>query len=184
MASAGHKFIAHTKSLSPRAQSNGSGFGLPPHPLEVRPGQRFWPRSGQRKVEFVVRSLKGGQAVVRQDGSTATATASLARLLAARDDDDQGRWYQFQGFVPRRYATLAMVYALDDRAVTLCVPEWHPRRPVHLFRSLLPAGAAAPGAWLALTCDLSAPSAARLQPARLLAVDAPPAGTFHPPRLD
>jgi hypothetical protein len=182
MGSAGHKFIAHTKSLSPRAQNNGAGYGLPPHPLAVRPGQRFWPRSGTSKRELTVRAIKGDRIVGRHDGATAAVTVARSRLLLARDDG-QGRWFQFQGFVSRRYPTVAHVHAVDERLATLCVPEWHPRRPVRIFRALLPAHADVPGAWLTLVCDLSAPSAARLQPARLAVAEPPSPAAVHAPQL-
>lgn len=181
MGSPGHKFIAHTKALSPRASVSGAGFGLPPHPLDIRPGQRFFPRAGRARAGFDVARVRGEKVTVKREDGT-TATLSRARLLAV-GPDGQGRAYQFLGFLPRRYRSVAYVAAVDERDAILCLPEWHPGRPVRYFPSLLPAGADAPGAWLTVRCDLSAHSGARLQLADLAATPEPEPGTVHRPAL-
>ena len=184
MGAPGHKFIAHTKALSPRAGAASNAYGLPPHPLQARPGQRYWARTGTRRAAFDLERVTAAQAVGRRESGGVAVSITLPRLLAVRDEDDQGRWYQFLGHRPRRYRkTLAHVVVRDERLAVLCVPEWHPRRPVLLFASLLPDGARDPGAWMTLTCDLSAPSGARLQPADLTPCAAPDPATVHAPAL-
>lgn len=182
MGSSGHKFIAHTKALSPRASASGGGFGLPPHPLEIRTGQRFFPRSGERRVAFDVVRVRGDKVTIRREDGALVRALGLARLLAV-GSDGQGKAYQFLGFLPRRYRTVAYVAAVDERDAVLCLPEWHPGRPVRYFPALLPEGARAPGAWITVRCDLSAPSGARLQLADLAAAPAPAPGTVHVPAL-
>jgi len=179
MGSAGHKFIAHTKGLSPRVGAATDAYGLPPHPLQARPGQRYWSRTGSRRAAFDVKRVAGDQAHGQREAGGVNVTVTLPRLLAVRDEDDQGRWYQFLGCLPRRYKTFAQVVDRDERLAVLCVPEWHPRRPALLFTRLLPPGADAPGAWVGLTCDLSAPSGSRLQPSGLVAVAPPDATVCH-----
>jgi hypothetical protein len=105
---------------------------------------------------------------------------SLSRLLALRDDG-QGLDYQFQGFKPRRYSTVAFVWSLLGADAILCLPEWHPRRPVRIPARLLPDLGQGEGVWLSLTCDLSASSAGRLQPADLHPAE--PDFCFAPPAL-
>jgi hypothetical protein len=183
MASSGHRFIAHTKALSPRVGAANAAYGLPPHPLSARPGQRFWARTGKRKVAFAVRRVTATHAVVQREDDAAATSITLPRLIAVRADDDQGRWYQFLGYKPRRYRTLAQVVARDDRLAVLCLPEWHPRRPALLFARLLPVGAEQPGRWLSLVADLSAAAGGPLQPADLTACPAPDPQAVHRPDL-
>ena len=180
MGGSGHAFISHTKGLSPASQVKDAGYGSPPHPLDARRGQRFWPREGRRKRPFAIKRIDGTHAIgVRLDGNGETVRVSLARLLEPREDG-QGLHYQFHGFSPSRYATWAQVWRVDDRQAVLCVPEWHPGRPVRLPKRLVPGTA---GAWLRLRCDLSAPTAARLEPSDLT-VDADPGpATVHRPSL-
>jgi hypothetical protein len=181
MASAGHAFISHTKGLSPRAQVKDGGYGSPPHPLAVRPGQRYWPRRGGRKVPLLVRRVAGEHAHgVRLDDSAAPVRIPLTRLLSARADG-QGRSYQFQGFASRRYTTQAYVCWREEDRVVLCLPEWHPLRPVSIFASLVPADARREGAWLSLRCDLAAPNASRLQLADLTPGGDPGPDLVHRP---
>jgi hypothetical protein len=163
MGSAGHAFIAHTKALSPLAQCKDGGYGPPPHPKTVRIGQRYWPRIGTSRDLLVVRRLDSDRAVVGtlRDRRSVRRIA-VSRLLEVREDS-QGRYYQFQGFSPRRYTTGAYVRAIQGGEAELCVPEWHPGRAVRVPARLLPAAAQVPGAWLCADCDLSASSAARLQ---------------------
>jgi hypothetical protein len=161
MGSSGHAFIAHTKALSPRAQLKDGGFGLPPHPVAVRPGQRYWPRSGRGREVWTVRRIEGEDVILEGAGHVQKRLRS-DRLLGVRDDG-QGRYFQFQGFAPKRYATFACVVSLSEEGAVLCLPEWHPRRPVPFPVRLLPPTARAASAWLSVHCDLSASSAGRLQ---------------------
>lgn len=184
MGSSGHAFLAHTKALSPAASARDGGWGAPPHPLEVRPGQRYWPRAGRRKRVFVVKRVSGEAVVVqRLDGAEERGRVTRARLLAVRDDG-QGRHYAFGGCVPRRYASHATVAAIDGEEAVLVVPEWHPARPVRMPLRLLPLGSATPGAWFRVDADLGAPSAARLQLSGFTAVADPGAERVHRPRWE
>jgi hypothetical protein len=183
MGSSGHAFIAHTKALSPAAQPKDGGYGPPPHPVTVRSGQRYWPRAAHRREVLVVQRAERERIIMgRLDTRRALVRVTPARLLAVRPDG-QGQHYQFQGFSPRRYATWAYVWSIDDREATLCLPEWHPRRAVHLPARLLPAEGRRVGAWLRARCDLSASSAGRLQVADLFAAAEPEAGSVMAPAL-
>jgi hypothetical protein len=184
MGSVGHKFIAHTKALSPRAQSKDGGYGSPPHPRIVRTGQCYWPRSARRRDVLIVRRVLDERVMLdRLDRREAPVRLSRARLLVVRADG-QGRYYQFQGFLPRRYPTTAYVWSVSDTEAVLCLPEWHPSRPVRLPPRLLPADALTAGSWLRLRCDLSASSAGRLQVADLVAAPEPAVDSIAPPALD
>lgn len=184
MGSAGHKFISHTKALSPAASVSDGGYGLPPHPLIARPGQRYWPRRGRRRRPFVIRRIAGDQALgVRLDGNREKVRVSIARLLTRRDDG-QGQHYQFVGFTSRSYATHACVVGVEDGEAVLCFPEWHPRRRVYLFLSLVPEPARVAGAWLSLRCDLAASSGARLQPNTIEPAEDPGPGLIERPALE
>jgi hypothetical protein len=184
MGSPGHAFIAHTKALSPRAQAKDGGYGPPPHPHAVRPGQRYWPRSARRRDVVTVKRVDFEQVVMGRPGGHGgpPIRITVARLLAVRADG-QGRHYQFQGFVPRRYVTYAYVLSVADSEAVLCLPEWHPARAVCLLPRLLPDDGRVAGAWLRLRCDLSASSAGRLQPADLVTSAAPEPG-FPAPAWD
>jgi hypothetical protein len=182
--SAGHAFISHTKALSPSSQVKDAGYGLAPHPLAARPGQRFWPRGGRRRRPFVIRRVHRQHGLgVRLDGNREPVRVSLARLLEVREDG-QGRHYQFHGFTSRRYDTWAQVCRIEDGQAVLCVPEWHPRRPVRLPVSLVPEPGRSAGVWLRLRCDLSAPTAARLEPSDLTPGYDPGPGTVRRPSID
>lgn len=182
MGSTGHAFIAHTKALSPRAQVRVGGE-LPPHPLAVRPGQRFWPRHAKQRRPFVVRRVDGGRAAGdRLDGQGERVTSSVSSLLATRADG-QGRYFQFQGFVSRVYMTYAWVVEVGESQAILCLPEWHPQAPVTLFASLVPEAARHPGAWLRLSCDLSAAYPARLAPRDLVPAEDPGPDLIHRPAV-
>ena len=162
----------------------GRGYGPPPHPLGVRAGQRYWPRAASVREVLVVARVAGGRAsVTAVENRRVRRSLAVARLLAIRADG-QGRHYQFQGFLSRRYRAHAYVWALEDREAVLCVPEWHPSRPVRLPARLLPASAVYAGAWVFASCDLSASSAARLQLADLVSTTEPPACAVHPPALE
>jgi|ERR1700733_3789312 len=168
MGSPGHAFIGHTKALSPAPQTKDGGYGPPPHPLVLRPGQRFWPRTATRRELLVIRKCDEKRATLSRVGDTSLAAvrASVPRLLQTRADG-QGRHYQFHGFVPRRYSTFAYVWSISGAQAVLCLPEWHPRRPVRFPARLVPEPARWQGAWLHLTCNLAASSAARLAPSDL-----------------
>jgi hypothetical protein len=167
MGSAGHAFIAHTKALSPRAQHKDGGYGAPPHPLVARAGQRYWARTATRRTVLLVQRVERERVVLQRLGEKGPSTRITIRRLLEVREDGQGRHYQFQGFTPRRYKTHACVCRIEDSDAILCLPEWHPRRPVRLPLRLLPPPAQAENAWLELRCDLGASSAARLQPSDL-----------------
>jgi hypothetical protein len=183
MGSSGHAFIAHTKALSPPAQSKDNGYGAPPHPLAIRPGQRFWPLSGRRRRPFAVRAVDadGGRAVGRRlDGAGETVRVTLERLLAL-DDGGQGAHYRLLGFLPGRYTTWATVVALDADDAVLVLPEWHPARPARCPARLLPSDARAVGSWMRCTADLSQPRTARLGLTGLRPAEDPGPGLCHRP---
>jgi hypothetical protein len=188
IASAGHKFIAHRKSSSPSAQVSDGGWGLPPHPLAARSGQRYWPRHAKRKLTLQLARVNGTSTEARRvDDVHQKLRVSVDRLLAVRPDG-QGELYQFAGFAPRRYSTFAYVAAMDDAQATLVLPEWHPARPASVPARWLPAGSGA-GTWLSCRADLSATSAGRLAIERLAAsTDPGPAvahrPTYVPPELE
>jgi hypothetical protein len=108
----------------------------------------------------------------------------VARLLAV-GADGQGRHVQFVGYTEgRRYATFAVVVDAGEPHSVLCLPEWHPRRPVKFPTALLPEAARRPGAWLRLRADLGAVSAARLNPAELACCLDPGPEICHRPHLE
>jgi hypothetical protein len=181
MASAGHAFIAHTKGLSPAAQTKDGEYGLPPHPLIVRAGQRYWSRGSRRREVLVVERVVGERVIVSILGDRRQRTSLAVTGVLATREDGQGRNYQFQGFSPKRYDTHAYVAAVEGPEAVLYVPEWHPRRRVRLPSRLLPATRRNTGGWLALRCDLSASSAARLQPSDLRPCEDPGARLAHRP---
>ena len=182
MGSAGHRFIAHTKALSPAAQSKDGGYGAPPHPLTVRTGQCYRPRAKPRRP-FSVQRVADGVALGRKlDGKREPVRISVERLLEV-GADGHGRRYRFQGFRSRRYDTYARVMAIEDARAVLCFPEWHPRRPVSLSLSLVPREARRPGTWLLARADLSASSGARLEPSNFRSVDDPGDGVVARPDL-
>jgi hypothetical protein len=183
MGSSGHKFIAHTKSLSPPAQAKDGGYGEPPHPLALRTGQRFWPLHGNRKRPFFVRSVDTQRNVVvgqRLDEDKETVRFTVGRLLAT-DADGRGRHYRFFGFMPRRYTTWATVVAIDRSEAVLILPEWHPSHPVRMPARLLPPRSATEGTWLRCTADLSEGRGARLSVSDLQRVNDPGPDVCHRP---
>jgi hypothetical protein len=118
-------------------------------------------------------------AVVLPDRAT-KVRIGLRRLLTVRDDG-QGRYYQFQGYAPRRYDTYAFVCAIAERAAVLSVPEWHPSRRLQLPLRLLPPEARVIGACVRLRCNLAASSAARLEPADIALSTDPGPTILHRP---
>ena len=165
-----HRHGARTKARSPAASVSDGGYGAPPHPVRIRAGQRFWPRSGRRRRPIVVCGV-GEDGIVRArriDGDREGVRVSAARL-AARRADGQGLYYQFIAWAPRRYRTWAVVVSVDASEATLVLPEWHPARPVRLPSRLMPEGARYANAWLSLRVDLSVSAAGQLNPAGLSA---------------
>jgi len=163
-----HRHGARSKARSPAASVSDAGYGAPPHPVRIRAGQRFWPRSGRRRRPIVVCGI-GDDGFVRArrlDGDRERVRVSAARL-AARRPDGQGRYYQFIAFAPRRYQTWAVVVRVDTDETTLVLPEWHPARPVRLPSRLLPEQARRPQTWLSLRADLSVSAGGQLNPAEL-----------------
>jgi hypothetical protein len=175
---------ARSKSKSPPAQSKDGGYGLPPHPLALRPGQRYAPRSGKtrRPIQIVRVDRATGRAVARRiGGDQEIVNIAASRLLALRGDG-QGRHYQLQGFEPRRYRTYATVATMrDEQHALLVVPEWHPARPVLFPARLLPVETRSRGAWLRCTADLSHGRPAQLNLADLIACDDPGPEACHRP---
>jgi hypothetical protein len=178
------------KNNSPAAQSKDGGYGLPPHPRAVRPGQRYFPRAGRRRRLLQVVGLDAVRGIVsakRVDDGHAVQLTS-ARMLAV-SEDGQGLHYQFAGYGQRRYVTYAQVVEVDTRSslVTLVLPEWHPGKPVRVATRLVPGQQRLRGAWLSCTADLSQPTAAALNVADLEPVGAPadhvPAVTWRPQRV-
>jgi hypothetical protein len=184
MAGAGKKLQdggARTKARSPAAQVSDGGYGRPPHPIRVVPGQIFFPRHahGRRRL-LEIRSVEDDRArAKRLDGPRETLTVNVARLLAVRADG-QGHYYSFQGWRPGTYRTWAQVVMRREDRATLALPEWHPARTVSVPEHVLPLEARDPGDSLWVTADLSASNPARL---RLLAREAiTPTGGSGPPR--
>jgi hypothetical protein len=177
---AGHG--ARSKSKSPPAQSKDGGYGLPPHPAALRPGQRYAPRSGKMRGPFQIVRIDrlAARAIARRvEGDREFLNITARQLLALRGDG-QGRHYQLQGFAPRRYRTYAVVVVIsDDRQAVLVLPEWHPARPVHFPTRLLPSKTRSPGAWLRCTADLSQGRPAQLNLADLVRCDDPGPDICH-----
>lgn len=172
------------KTSSPQASPSWGGYGQPPHPLRVISGQRYWPRTGKRKMPFVVtKSLKNGEvSALKLDGSDHRVALKAARLLAVTDDY-QGVHYRFVGFTEeRRYRTWAFVAEITDARATLVLPEWHPARPVSQPARLLPDGAG-PGTWMTCTADLGQATGARLNVADMAVCADPGRSICHQPAL-
>jgi hypothetical protein len=167
MGATGKSLHGHGKrrtSTSPAASVSDGGYGLPPHPIRIRSGQKFWPRHspGRRRRALVVQAVNASVVRARRvDEAREHVTITVARLERTRADG-QGEHYQFIAWSPRRYRTWATVVTNSDAQVTLVLPEWHPARPVHLPVRLLPEAARFAGAWIEIKANLSAPSAGRL----------------------
>ena len=108
------------------------------------------------------RLTEGGQIVA----------VSCERLLAA--EGGRGLHYRLAGYAKRRsgYRTVARLVAVDAGRALLCLPEWHPRRPVWLFADLLP-GDARVGGWLSVQAHLDAVRPAHLQVHKLALCEPP-----------
>jgi hypothetical protein len=176
---------ARQKRNSPSAQNKDGGYGLAPHPLAVRSGQRYFPRVGRRRRLLQVEAVAGGVVRARQVDGGAKVRLSLERILAI-GADGQGAHYQFAGFASRRYATYAQVVdpEVERSFAAIVLPEWHPARSVRIAARLIPDGSRHPGAWLTCTADLSQPKAAALNVADVapsaVAPEALPDVTFRP----
>jgi hypothetical protein len=167
MGAAGKDLHGHGKrhsSNSPSASVSDGGYGVPPHPICIRSGQKFWPRHspGRRRRPFVVQAVDRDAVRARRvDGAREPVRITLARLRQTRPDG-QGQHYQFLVWTPRSYRTWATVVTITGTEATLVLPEWHPSRPVRLPTRLLPEAARFAEAWLEIKADLAAPSAGRL----------------------
>jgi hypothetical protein len=167
MAGTGKNLHGHGKrrtSTSPAAAVSDGGYGIPPHPIRIRSGQKFWPRHspGRRRRPFVVQAVDHGVVRARRvDEAREPVRIAVARLQETRPDG-QGQHYQFMAWTPRRYRTWATVVTISAAEATLVLPEWHPGRPVRLPVRFLPEPARAVEAWIELKATLSAPSAGRL----------------------
>lgn len=162
-------------STSPAASVSDGGYGLPPHPIRIRGGQRFWPRHsrGRRRRPFVVQAVDADTVRARRlDEAHERVTIAVARLEQTRADG-QGEHYQFIAWAPRRYRTWATVVTILGAEATLVLPEWHPGRPVRLPVRLLPESARFAGAWAEMKANLSAPSGGRLNVDELQACNDP-----------
>lgn len=163
-----HRHGARSKARSPAASVSDGGYGAPPHPVRIRAGQRFWPRSGKRRRPIVVCAVSedGVVRARRLDGAGERVRVTATRLVARRPDG-QGRYYQFIAWSPRRYQTWAVVVRVDSSETILVLPEWHPARPVRLPNRLMPENARRTQEWLSLRADLSVSAAGQLNPAAL-----------------
>lgn len=184
MAGAGKAFIKHTKGLSPPEQVHDNGYGLPPHPLDLREGMRFFPRKTEpRKPAWPLtvrgRTAAGAVRCHRDDPENPAEVVFAESWLLRTRRDGQGSNVQFAGWAPRKYRTVALVVAIDERIATLVLPEWHPSRPVPLDPRLLPRGSGA-GVWLSLRADLSVGRAAKLAPSHLTLLPDGPRERLHP----
>jgi hypothetical protein len=175
---------ARKRNRSPAATVSVGGWGAPPHPLTLRAGQRFFPRRGRQKVPFVIQRVDRDGRVRGKtlDGDISPINLSSKRLLVARPDG-RGAHYQWHGWTPRRYRTLAQVVSCGVATATLCVPEWHPGRPVTIPTRLLPRESRAPGSWVSCEASLAEPTAGKLEVHVLDSAEAPEPGIYHPPAL-
>jgi hypothetical protein len=170
---------ARRRGRSPAASVSDGGYGSPPHPRRIRPGQRFSSRRGRNHDAIVVRRITASGVVSACRGEE-RVTVSTARLAQTRPDG-QGEHYQFLGWKPGRYLTWATVVTDGPSLATLALPDWHPERPVRFPSRLLPDGARRSGAWLRVRADLSASSAARLNLVPLAPCDDPGAEACRRP---
>lgn len=155
-----------------------------PHPMFLRPGQRFAPRraSGRRGSVTVriMRAAAEDERVLaqREDDDQTTVRLSAARLLAARADS-HGLHYRFLGHVPgRRYRTHAVVVSADAHWARVVCPEWHPKLAIAVAVGGLPPEARHAGAWVRGVADLGAGQPGHVQLREL----APPEAGFDPGR--
>jgi len=187
VAGSGKKLAGHgarRKSSSPPAQAKDGGHGPPPHPLQVRSGQRYVARAANRKRPLQIGRIdrKNGRATARRlDGNQERVALALGRLLQTRRDG-QGRFFQFVGFESRRYTTFAVVLALrDDGQAEIVLPEWHPGRRVQYPINLLPLLAQKVGEWMTGKADLSQGRPAWLNVAELAHCPPPLPDVCHRP---
>jgi hypothetical protein len=116
------------------------------------------------------------------EGDMTAVNLSSKRLLAARPDG-QGAHYQWHGWTPRRYRTVAQVVSCSDAQAILCLPEWHPGRPVAIPLRLLPQASREAGAWVWCDASLAEPTAGKLEVHVRESAEPPTPGTYHPTAL-
>ena len=188
MGGSGKKLRGHgarQKANSPALTAADGGWGPLPHPLRIVAGQRFSPlESRRRRAVRVTRSMKSGVALaVKADGRRERVALRVDRLLAV-DRDGRGRYYRFLGYqAGGSYRTWAYVAGVNGEVAQLCLPEWHPRRPVRFPLRLLPAAGNEVGTWLDCTADLGQPHAAKLNLADLRPCTDPGEAVCHLPDL-
>lgn len=134
------------------------------HPSRVRPGQRFFPLVGSRRLRFTVKRVDGEWVRVdREDGSK--GRVSLDRLLAT-DSEGNGANYRFHGWrrLPRGYRTEFEVLRIAEEAArcAIALPEWDLDAEVELSLATLPEELRVPGARGTCRADLTAVSEAGL----------------------
>lgn len=185
MGVAGKKFLRldHSKSNSPAAQNKDGGWGQPPHPKMIRRGQQFWPRTGNKRRPFQVRTVRGDTVTGVRLDDRETVRYSVSRPLEVRPDG-HGRHHQFCAYNSGRYTTYAYVHSIQATTAILVLPEWHPSRPVQQPLAVIARAAREPGAWLRCQADLGAPSAARLNLAQLRPCRPPSADECHQPAYE
>lgn len=110
------------------------------HPARIRPGQRFFPRQGHRRLPATVRRVDGESIMVRVDDGSEKPLA-LDRLLAIREDG-RGRFYQLLGWRPKSAGYRTELEVLDisverERCI-LRLPEWDPSVDLEQPLSILP----------------------------------------------
>jgi hypothetical protein len=182
MRSAGHAFIAHTKALSSPGPAKGRGVRSP-SPSARGP-------SGTPLLAGIVGAPPEAGRPAR-GARPCGAHVSRQQRTARRDHGTKAA-----GGAPRRSGPSLSVSRLPPPAVRharvrvgsrrtrrgALPAEWHQPRPARLPVRLIPEQARAAGAWIRLRCDLSASSAARLQPSDLepSPSDVAPAGLPEP----
>jgi hypothetical protein len=153
-----------------------------PHPVAVRPGQRYFPLSTRQRTRVTLRVTRvAGDTCEarREDTDGRTVRIPVERLLAT-DAHGAARFYRFIGFAPgRRYQTHAWVVAIGAPWAQLICPEWHPRLPISIALQALPPRLQVPGAWVSCKADFSADAPARVMPTGF----APPRRGFAPQDL-
>lgn len=149
---------ARHKFNTPAAQVSDQGYGRPPHPLRVLPGQIWFPaRTNGRRRRWEITRVDGQTAHARrQEPPERQQILSVDRLLAV-NPDGSGKHYTFQGYRSKGYRTWAQLVDHDDKQAIVILPEWHPARPVRLSVRALPPNVENTGAWMLVSADLSAP---------------------------
>ena len=142
----------------------GPGPRNPRHPTQIRPGQMFFPREGQKRLRVTVKRLDGEWVRVDREDGTEVSLA-LDQLLAC-DEEGNGRHYRFHGwrFRPRGYRTELRVIKVSEESggCVLRLPEWDPDTEVEEALTVLPEELQAPGAAGSCMANLTSQSAAGL----------------------